>query len=48
MAPVEPLEHREWAVIGGCKQRYRFKLLVSRSKGPSAVPKKKGYVDAVM
>jgi hypothetical protein len=31
MAPFEPLEDREWAVIGGCVKQYRFALPVSPS-----------------
>jgi hypothetical protein len=31
MAPFEPLEDQEWAVIGGCVKKYRFTPPVSRS-----------------
>ena len=31
MAPFEPQEDREWAVIGGCVKKYRFTPPVSRS-----------------
>ena len=37
MAPFEPLEDREWAVIGGYLQKYRFTLPVSRSNTQSEV-----------
>ena len=35
MTPVEPLEGREWAVIGGYGELYRFTFLMSLSKCPS-------------